>query len=1183
MYAYISQKISLGKERSISAVTWEQENDVISVGFCNGGIKLLKFEDTTNGKNDTQLTLNVNLPSSHEEGIKTLSWNVNYDKLLSVDRRGRMVVWAENLGTYEEEMVNESPSKPIRFARWAKNGSFINIIIEGGKIILGNVEGDRIWELNVNINITNGVFFENDRTLVLTNPVGELVVVDVGLGEVFAEFDLKDEMPGEELELVCFESNNLESQYSRLLIAYSNGFFYLLQNLRDCDMNKLNYNFSKIYGGNWSKDGKLFSLSVSAEENSFVYLFDHNAKILKSFSTNKPTTLMDFNYNSTKLLISQKNFIYLTKIKPKHDFVYLKEKKVVGIKVTKENESFAYLYNVNTQELTKQHASTILSLYGDEQAYLATVCKSHKANCYELNLLDHNGFLISGKTIPFFPHLVSIGNKRVVISYFNYLLVWDFSTLVDQNTKSHLKTHKFFLIDIHNESTVNNITNEKEIVFKNINESEIVESICLTENFIFICDTKGFVKKYSVGDFSNTNVLILKTKPIFLKVSPNEQLMAVIDFYGHMTIYDIKKNTNEAVVFETKEVWSFFWNDHSLNCCYMSKNRAYELNLDEKDENEELVVREVAKTEGYILGFDFPSILIFDKDKFIDVTESFISENLNTVSLIDRHYTFALKQIKESIENDECISEQSFRKYDKKSLKFIGDLYLLKANYSESEKYYRYLNDYSSMTFVQRIKKSFQHNILKHAEILLFLGKEEEAVEHLVNNNKENYIIRMFMDHQRFDNILDYKHLLDAKTLEEVYDKLGQHAFLKMDYEKAIKFFQMNNNVSKLIDVYFAAEKFEQLQSLKTEVKLEEDKEKLALKLLEANILGDGVKLYESLREEKKAVDVAILHNHWSTAVEIAGRNNFQQIENLIQKFAGILTKKKKKFELVQLFKKAKKNLEAAKILNSIAEDSMLRNSDALMVKKIFVLSALEVYLQNKQMTDVDLTANLTNLTLTDQTRNATMKTLATLITSDVTNLSDKIMTNPWKGAEAWHLYLLTLNFLKKNDFYDAFIVANKLINYELELETERVYLLITITAYLSKLYKQFAKALNQLSRYYQRKSNTTMVKRIDDLIIETFKEKEPVDHYIDKRVLKCIAKNCEADIYDFDSYCKTCGSNFGFCVVSGKSIFNKDYQRCRICKHKLLKDYIKQKNIQFCTLCHGKLDKGVPSNADKK
>lgn len=70
--------------------------------------------------------------------------------------------------------------------------------------------------------------------------------------------------------------------------------------------------------------------------------------------------------------------------------------------------------------------------------------------------------------------------------------------------------------------------------------------------------------------------------------------------------------------------------------------------------------------------------------------------------------------------------------------------------------------------------------------------------------------------------------------------------------------------------------------------------------------------------------------------------------------------------EVVQLYRKAKKNLEAAKILNEIADEIIHKNYNPLLVKKIFVLSAIEINLEKKKRFNPNITANLTNLTLSD-------------------------------------------------------------------------------------------------------------------------------------------------------------------------------------------------------------------------
>jgi hypothetical protein len=55
-----------------------------------------------------------------------------------------------------------------------------------------------------------------------------------------------------------------------------------------------------------------------------------------------------------------------------------------------------------------------------------------------------------------------------------------------------------------------------------------------------------------------------------------------------------------------------------------------------------------------------------------------------------------------------------------------------------------------------------------------------------------------------------------------------------------------------------------------------------------------------------------------------------------------------------------------------------------------------------------------------------TQKTLDSLITSDINSSADKILNNPWRGAEAWHFYLL-VNIIKLGasllDFKDLLFI----------------------------------------------------------------------------------------------------------------------------------------------------------------
>ena len=78
-------------------------------------------------------------------------------------------------------------------------------------------------------------------------------------------------------------------------------------------------------------------------------------------------------------------------------------------------------------------------------------------------------------------------------------------------------------------------------------------------------------------------------------------------------------------------------------------------------------------------------------------------------------------------------------------------------------------------------------------------------------------------------------------------------------------------------------------------------------------------------------------------------------------------------------------------------------------------MAALEVDVYKKRLYDASMTAQNTT----------TAKTLDSLITSDINTSADKILNNPWRGAEAWHFFILAQRFLYQEKFKYAMYSLN--------------------------------------------------------------------------------------------------------------------------------------------------------------
>jgi WD repeat-containing protein 35 len=108
--------------------------------------------------------------------------------------------------------------------------------------------------------------------------------------------------------------------------------------------------------------------------------------------------------------------------------------------------------------------------------------------------------------------------------------------------------------------------------------------------------------------------------------------------------------------------------------------------------------------------------------------------------------------------------------------------------------------------------------------------------------------------------------------------------------------------------------------------------------------------------EFKKAVDCCVLLNHWNIATEMAEKYGYVQVEGLLHQNANELLNKNKRLEAAELYQKANRNTEAAKILSGIAEQLIDRDSKPLYIKKLYVMAALEVDLYKKRLVDATMT-----------------------------------------------------------------------------------------------------------------------------------------------------------------------------------------------------------------------------------
>ncbi|CAM9789079.1 unnamed protein product [Heterosigma akashiwo] len=234
-----------------------------------------------------------------------------------------------------------------------------------------------------------------------------------------------------------------------------------------------------------------------------------------------------------------------------------------------------------------------------------------------------------------------------------------------------------------------------------------------------------------------------------------------------------------------------------------------------------------------------------------------------------------------------------------------------------------------------------------------------------------------------------------------------------------------------------------------------------------------------------------------------------------------------------------------------MAEDAGRIELDPLRSKKLSVLAALEVERFRKRALD-QATHRGPGGTTADvaQATQATLETLMTVNDADG-GRGSKVLDNAWRGAEAYHYYLLAQRQLYQAKMEAAMKTAIRLAEFEDILDPRHIYSLIALAAYN-------AQYLNICSRAFI---------KLETLPGLEEKEREAVQDLALKIFLRTAPNDVRA-LEDEYLACLETGTPYQACTVSGKAISDGRTLMCRTCRHFALEQELR--GLTHCPLCHG-------------
>ena len=182
MFIYLNKKIAIPNGVKLRTCQWNAEEGFIACGGESGLLKVLKLVSSGTGRErgiagTSNLTMNQTM-EGHSDAVVCAAWNEVHKKLTTSDETGLIIVWMLHKGMWFEEMINNRNKSVVRDMKWCADGQKICICYEDGAVIVGGVDGNRIWGKELKMQLQFCEWSPDAKRILFVTPQGECHIYD---------------------------------------------------------------------------------------------------------------------------------------------------------------------------------------------------------------------------------------------------------------------------------------------------------------------------------------------------------------------------------------------------------------------------------------------------------------------------------------------------------------------------------------------------------------------------------------------------------------------------------------------------------------------------------------------------------------------------------------------------------------------------------------------------------------------------------------------------------------------------------------------------------------------------------------------------------------------------------------------------------------------------------------------
>lgn len=1203
MFVYLSKKIAIPHQLALQVVSWNSAQGWIACGGESGLLKVLKLESSEGGKaaaGQSNLSMNQTL-EGHQGTIMVITWNENFRKLTTSDQNGLIIVWMLHRGIWFEEMINNRNRSVVRDMKWSADCQKICIIYEDGAVIVGTVDGQRLWGKEVKTQLAFVEWSPDGKNILFCTLNGEVHVYD------------NEGIYSHKVPIYCLDSgtegtvaiagidwfagpSGPDNQTPALCLGFENGRVQIMRSDAD-DKPVLLDTQLRCTGLKWDPNGSVVAIAgIQAQgasndrEVGIVQFYAPSGQHLRSLRVpGQNLRAISWEGSGLRLALAVDSHIFFANIRPDYLWGYFSHTLVYAVLRKERNEHVVVFWDTHTDEKYTKYIKHVTHIRSSEE-YCVLVTKADDSSGQHIVIVCNDiGSPVDSKYMQLEPMHVAMTNSHVIATSEDVVYIWNYRSSVSRQAQGDLASaaagmkqrRAEMMFHIDESFAPGSGTHDKDgFVPPSTTTQDPIACICATEQCLLVARESGVVQRYALPHLALEARFTIRCRPQVIAANCESTRMSVIDINGVLLLFDIEVKSNSSfgdvkpvspedgpgkqLDFERKDVWNMRWaTDNPDLFAIMEKTRMYIVRG--------LQPEEPVLSNAYICAFkdlQIQSVLI---DEVIQNPENPRKEVLldfETKSLRDtRDILTKVSNLKDAFNYVDANPHPRL-------WRLLAEAALEQLEFSVAEKAFVHFEDYQGIQLVKRLRL-LDDRVKQKAEVAAYFQRFDEAESLYREIDRKDLAIDLRVRLGDWFRVIQLAHGANEDLLHQAWSAIGDYYADRCKWHNAANYYAKAGNNAALVDTYYFLEDYDALERvipslpegspLLTEV---------GNKFASVGLCEQAVAAFLRHGDVKTAVDTCVLLNQWELAVNLAQQHNFQQIEGLLAKYAQHLLDKNKKIEAVQLYRKASRHTEAAKLLNQMAKDmpgGAQRHPDR--IKRLYLLAALEV----EKFKNKTLDAQMTSATQGTMT---TAQTLQSLVTQDQSVSSDRALESPWRGCEAFHIYLLAQRQLYEGQHEQAMKTSLRLAEYEDILDTQTIYSLIALTTYYNKFFAQCSRAFIKLEA--SNDVSDEMRTKFADLALSIFTRNAPRDPT--GHMLPC--PKCGTRINDWVINCPSCNHRLAFCVASGRSIFPEDRTasipyppgtgggetiKCRCCRHRMYSTEVRK--LRNCPLCHSRLD----------